>query len=210
MNDKLKSKRDLFRCPKCHEKNNNDRHMENEMKNIMQKLKNNSVNAIENNDSALVNILTTIKKLTGDKNIIPNRKADMNSPTFFYADSSDFEEAIDSIMDSLDSFALNPNSLSNEKTISNIEAIMSKINDYITNEDGNYLNNKNNNLYKTKLMSLLKNRYNLINHKLLASDLVDDKFKEKIQSLTNIPSIVEFPNNDEKNAEREINAFNWH
>jgi len=207
MNDKLKSKRDLFRCPKCHEKNNNDRHMENEMKNIMQKLKNNSVNAIENNDSALVNILTTIKKLTGDKNIIPNRKADMNSPTFFYADSSDFEEAIDSIMDSLDSFALNPNSLSNEKTISNIEAIMSKINDYITNEDGNYLNNKNNNLYKTKLMSLLKNRYNLINHKLLASDLVDDKFKEKIQSLTNIPSIVEFPNNDEKNAEREINVL---
>ena len=133
----------------------------------------------------------------------------MNSPTFFYADSSDFEfeEAIDSIMDSLDSFAFNPNSLSSEKTISNIEAIISKINDYIINENGNYLNNKNNNLYKTKLMSLLKNRYNLVYHKLLANDLEDDDFKEKIQSLSNIPTIVEFTYNDEKNVEKEINAL---
>jgi len=174
-----KSKRDLVRCPKCHEQNNNDRYKLDNLNNILNKLENDYVNAIENNDSVLVNILTTIKKLTGDKNIIPNRKADMNSPTFFYADSSDFEEAIDSIMNSLDSFALNPNSLNDEKILSNIEAIMNKINDYITNEDGNYLNGKNNNLYKTKLMSLLKNRYNLINHKLLASNLVDDKFKEK-------------------------------
>ncbi|OUM63110.1 hypothetical protein PIROE2DRAFT_10418 [Piromyces sp. E2] len=202
----IKKKRALFGCSKCHEKRSEEKYTEKESSENAEKVNNQKINVLDDYSTHLENALTKIKKVTNDKNILPNDQYDESDPSSVYENASSFDDAFDKLMDKLDEKTNDDATLSNDEVMNDIVGALESIKQCFDSVDGNAANNNDPDNSKTKKMKRLRIKSNYINQKIQNSN-VKDEVKEKLStSAKPIPSI-DYTKSEEKQTENEQNVI---